>query len=108
MASADALETEDPEKKPATVPNKDYSFGWNGELGLGRRKKVGASDKQKEISLAPDVPDQAEGETVLIVTFVDGMQKTKILWRRRRSRYFFNVETRVRTCASRSSKRNTW
>ena len=75
VPSADALETEDPEKKPATVPKTAYEFGWNGELGLGWRKKVGQSDKQKEISLAPEIPEQAENETVLLVTFVDGMQK---------------------------------
>ena len=71
---ARGVATEDPRKKE--ISKKAYSFGWNAELGLAWRKPVDAQDKHKEISLAPEiVPDQPDGGTKLLVTFVDGMQK---------------------------------
>ena len=77
----DPSEAEEPTKKPAqkSRPQKSqgasWIFEWNSELSLPQRRKINAGGKQHgpiETALAPQVPDDADDDSLVVATFMDG------------------------------------
>ena len=57
---------------PNAVGLNEFDVGWHHEMGLGWRLQKGASQAQKEISLAPNPLCHVSGTSKVVVEFLDG------------------------------------